>query len=252
MDLRFRDRRHAGRVLAEKLETYSRCADVLVLGLPRGGVPVAFEVAMALRAPLDVFLVRKLGVPGYEELAMGAIAPGKIRFINWDTVEAVGVTKAAIERVTRTEEVELERRERLYRGNDSRLSMVDRIAGRVVILVDDGLATGSTMRVAVTAVREQRPARVVVAVPVGALQTCRELATIADDVVCAGTPERLHSVGGWYDDFSQTTDAEVRELLEAAARQSQSAPEHENGHENDDEAASEHGEHGESELSPRA
>jgi putative phosphoribosyl transferase len=252
MDLRFRDRRHAGRVLAEKLETYARRADVLVLGLPRGGVPVAFEVATALRAPLDVFLVRKLGVPGYEELAMGAIAPGGIRFINWDTVEAVGVTKAAIERVTRREEVELQRRERLYRGDASRLSMTDRIAGRVVILVDDGLATGSTMRVAVTAVREQRPARVVVAVPVGALQTCRELATIADDVVCAGTPERLHSVGGWYDDFSQTTDAEVRELLEAAARQSQRGPENENENEDEDEAASDHAENQQARgLSPR-
>jgi predicted phosphoribosyltransferase len=218
MDLRFRDRRHAGRVLADRLETYARRTDVLVLGLPRGGVPVAFEVALALRAPLDVFLVRKLGVPGYEELAMGAIAAGGARFINWHTVESVGVTQAALERVTRKEAAELERRERLYRASGPRPT----VSGRVVILVDDGLATGSTMRVAVTAVREQNPARVVVGVPVGALETCRELATVADDVVCAATPERLHSVGGWYDDFSQTTDAEVRELLAAAGRHSSS------------------------------
>ena len=214
MDLRFRDRRYAGRVLADKLEAYAGRGDVLVLGLPRGGVPVAFEVALALRAPLDVFLVRKLGVPGYEELAMGAIAPGGIRFIDWNTVEAVGVTKSALERVTRNEELELERRERLYRGNGG----APAIADRVVILVDDGLATGSTMRVAVTAVRQQHPARVVVGVPVGAQETCRVLATIADEVVCAWTPERLHSVGGWYDDFSQTTDAEVRELLATASQ----------------------------------
>jgi putative phosphoribosyl transferase len=214
MDLRFRDRRHAGRVLAEKLESYARRADVLVLGLPRGGVPVAFEVALALAAPLDVFLVRKLGVPGYEELAMGAIAAGGIRFINWNTVEALGVTKAALERVIRKEELELDRRERQYRGHAARPSLAD----RVVILVDDGLATGSTMRVAVTAVREQHPARVVVGVPVGAPETCHDLAAMADDVVCAAMPERLRSVGGWYDDFSQTTDAEVRELLGRARR----------------------------------
>jgi putative phosphoribosyl transferase len=215
MESRFRDRRQAGRVLAQKLEGYARNPDVVVLGLPRGGIPVAFEVAHALRAPLEVFLVRKLGVPEYEELAMGAIAAGGVRLVNWDTVEALGVSQSALDAVIRKEERELSRRERLYRTDRPPLT----VAGKVVILVDDGLATGSTMRAAVAALREQRPARIVIGVPIAAPSTCGELAAVADAIVCAVTPESFYSVGAWYEDFSQTTDEEVRELLELAARE---------------------------------
>jgi putative phosphoribosyl transferase len=215
MNPRFPNRRQAGRVLAQKLDTYARRADVLVLGLPRGGVPVAFEVSRALRAALDVFLVRKLGVPGYEELAMGAIAEGGTRLVNWDLIEGLHVSQPALEAVIRKEERELERREQLYRGNRPRQSVADRVA----ILVDDGLATGSTMHVAVTALREQHPARIVVGVPIAPPSTCEELADVADEVLCAATPEPFYSVGLWYEDFSQTGDDEVRELLELAARE---------------------------------
>ncbi len=215
MNSRLRDRRQAGQVLAQKLDAYARRSDTLVLGLPRGGVPVAFEVARALRAPLDVFLVRKLGVPGYEELAMGAIAADGARFVNWEVVEGLGVSQAQLEAVIRKEERELERREQLYRGNKPRVSAAD----RVVVLVDDGLATGSTMRVAVTALRLQHPASIVVGVPIAPPSTCEELADIADNVLCALTPEPFYSVGRWYEDFSQTSDEEVRELLELAARE---------------------------------
>jgi predicted phosphoribosyltransferase len=201
--------------LAQKLDSYARRSDTLVLGLARGGVPVAFEVARALGAPLDVFLVRKLGVPGYEELAMGAIAPGGVRIVNWKVVEALGVSQSQLDTVIRKEERELDRRERLYRGTSPRLL----VAGRVVVLVDDGLATGSTMRVAVTALREQHPARIVVGAPIAPPSICEELADIADDVFCARTPEPFYSVGLWYEDFSQTTDEEVRELLELAAHE---------------------------------
>jgi putative phosphoribosyl transferase len=212
---RFQDRYQAGSVLAQHLEAYARRPDVLVLALPRGGVPVGFEVGRALQAPLDVFLVRKLGVPGHEELAMGAIAGGGARLINTDIVQALGISHEALESVIRNEERELARRERLYRRNSARLPVAD----RSIILVDDGLATGSTMRVAVVALREQRPLRIVVGVPIAAPSACEELAVDVDDIVCAVTPEPFHSVGLWYQDFSQTTDEEVRELLEIAARE---------------------------------
>ena len=206
----FADRREAGAVLAGLLETFRGRADVVVLGLPRGGVPVAFEIARALRAPLDVFVVRKLGVPGHVELAMGAIASGDIRVLNQDVVAWYSLSQTAIEEVTRREQIELERREREYRSGRP---LVD-LTGRTVILADDGLATGSTMKAAVQAVRAKDPARIVVAVPVGASDTCRALATDADEVVCARMPEPFAAVGLWYRDFAQTTDEEVRELLE--------------------------------------
>ena len=208
---RFENRRHAGAVLAARLQHLAGRNDVLVLALPRGGVPVGYEVATALGAPLDVFVVRKLGLPAHPELAIGAIASGGVRVLNDDVLAIYPTSPAAIEQVTRHERLELERRERAYR-DDRPLTP---IAGRVVILVDDGLATGSTMRAAVVALRRLRPASIVVAVPVGSSDTCRVLREIADDVVCALTPEPLQAVGLWYWDFSQTSDEEVRELLSA-------------------------------------
>ena len=215
-DTLFRDRSEAGRVLAEKLKPYADRADVIVLALPRGGVPVGYEIAAALHAPLDVFLVRKLGLPGHEELAMGAIASGGVRVVNPDVVRPLQIPDEIIDRVAQQELRELERRERLYRGNRP----PPEVHGRTVILVDDGLATGSTMRAAVAALRQQRPARIIVAVPVGAVETCAEFRSEADDIVCARTPEPFYAVGLWYGDFSQTTDDEVRELLERAAEES--------------------------------
>jgi len=206
----FNDRRHAGRVLASRLTRFAGRDDVIVLGLPRGGVPIAYEVASRLGAPMDVFLVHKLGTPGHRELAMGAIASGGVRVLNQDVVQWYGISDAAIESVAREEQEELERRERAYR--DNRPAPV--LEKRTVILIDDGLATGSTMRAAVHAVREHRPARVVVAVPVGARQTCAELAAVADEVVCATTPEPFSAVGQWYLNFDQIDDNEVRELLQ--------------------------------------
>jgi predicted phosphoribosyltransferase len=205
----FADRRDAGRVLASRLQKYAGRDDVVVLALPRGGVPVGYEVAAALGASLDVFLVRKLGTPGHRELAMGAIASGGVRVLNEDVVHWYGIPDAAIESVTREEADELARRERAYR--DDRPAPV--LTNRIAILVDDGLATGSTMRAAAQAVRVQHPAAVVVAVPVGARQTCAELSAVADEVICARTPEPFSAVGQWYLDFTQTEDAEVRELL---------------------------------------
>lgn len=210
----FEDRRSAGRALAALLQQYAERHDVLVLALPRGGVPVAFEVARALGAPLDLFLVRKLGTPGHRELAMGAIASGGVRVLNDDVVHWYGITPDAIEAVARDEQRELERREAAYREGRDPVP----VEGRTVILIDDGLATGSTMRAAVQAVRLRQPTRVVVAVPVGAPQTCEELAAIADEVVCAQMPEPFAAVGQWYVDFDQTTDAEVRDLLREHAR----------------------------------
>lgn len=207
----YRDRRQAGRELAQRLRQYADRSDVVVLALPRGGVPVAFEVAEALGAPLDVFLVRKLGTPGHRELAMGAIASGGVRVINDDVVEWLGITPEEIDRVAADELRELRRREALYKAGREAVP----IAGRVVILVDDGLATGSTMRAAVQAVRQQQPSRVVVAVPVGARETCEELQSVADEVVCARMPFPFSAVGQWYLDFQQTTDDEVRQLLHA-------------------------------------
>jgi putative phosphoribosyl transferase len=209
----FRDRTEAGRLLATKLSHYANRPDLTVLALPRGGVPVAFEVAQALHAKLDVFLVRKLGVPGRPEAAMGAIASGGIRVLNEEAVHALQIPDEVIDAVARKEQQELRRRERAYRNGRS----APEVRGRIVILVDDGLATGSTMRAAVMALRRQDPARIVVAVPLGAPDTCAEFETEADETVCAATPEPFYGVGMWYDDFSQTTDEEVRELLERAA-----------------------------------
>jgi putative phosphoribosyl transferase len=205
----FRDRVEAGESLAAKLTEYQDREDVVVLGLPRGGVPIASEVARALGVPFDVFVVRKLGVPGHEELAMGAIASGGIRQLNHEVVDALGIPPNVIDAVAEREQRELERREQAYRGDRGPLSLIN----RTVILVDDGLATGSTMRAAVVAARQQQPARVIVAVPVGAVSTCADLATEADDVVCVRTPEPFVAVGLWYRDFTPTTDDEVRALL---------------------------------------
>jgi predicted phosphoribosyltransferase len=211
--MRFRDRFDAGRVLAEHLRRYANRPDVLVLALPRGGVPVGFEVARALNASLDVFLVRKLGVPGHEELAMGAIASGGVRVLNDEVVRVLRIPEEVIDEVAAEEQRELGRREREYRGDRPPPD----VRGRVVTLVDDGLATGSTMRAAVAALRQRGPARIVVAVPVGAAETCAELQDEADEVVCAQAPEPFYAVGLWYEDFAQTTDEEVHDLLQRAA-----------------------------------
>jgi predicted phosphoribosyltransferase len=210
---RFRDRREAGRRLAAQLAAYAHRPDVIVLALPRGGVPVGYEVARALDAPLDVFLVRKLGVPGHEELAMGAVATGGMRVLNEQVVQGLRIPDYVIAAVAAKEEHELRRRERLYRGDRPPPD----VRGRTVILVDDGLATGATMLAAAEALRRQQPARIVVAVPTGSPDTCDALRDHVDEVVCAVTPEPFHSVGLWYQDFSQTTDNEVRALLAHAA-----------------------------------
>jgi putative phosphoribosyl transferase len=210
--VRFRDRDDAGIFLAGKLHIYRNRPDVIVLGLPRGGAPVAYEVARGLNAPLDVFIVRKLGVPGQEELAMGAIATGGVRILNDDVIQTLKISEREIDAVTAHESEELSRRESLYRGGRP----APDVAGRIVIVVDDGLATGSSMRAAVAALRLQNPARIVVAVPVAAIQTCQSLQQTADEVICATTPEPFYSVGQWYLDFGQTTDAEVAELLQSA------------------------------------
>jgi predicted phosphoribosyltransferase len=205
----YRDRIDAGNQLAARLSDYADRDDVLVLALPRGGVPVAYEVAKALHAPLDIFLVRKLGVPGHEELAMGAISTGGVRVINADVVDHLRIPARVIDAVVDTELRELQRRERLYRGARAEPD----VSGKTVILVDDGLATGSTMRAAVEALRQQNPARIVVAVPVSAPETCDEYRMGVDEIICAQTPEPFMGVGMWYRDFSQTTDEEVREIL---------------------------------------
>jgi predicted phosphoribosyltransferase len=210
----FQNRREAGRAVGAELRTYMGRCDVVVLALPRGGVPVAYEAARVLEAPLDLFLVRKLGTPGHRELAMGAIASGGVRVLNDDVVRRYGITQEDIEGVAREEQRELLRRETTYRCGREPVAIED----RVVILVDDGLATGSTMRAAVKAVRQRRPSRVVIAVPVGARDTCDELSAIADEVVCVRTPEPFSAVGQWYVDFDQTTDEEVRHLLSEHAR----------------------------------
>jgi len=214
-DLPFRDRTEAGRILAKMLSTYADRRDVVVLGLPRGGVPVAFEVAKSLHAPLDVFLVRKLGVPGQEELAMGAIASNGVRVVNDEVVNALKIPPRVIDSVAAKEARELSRREQLYRTGRPTAD----VTGRTVILVDDGLATGSTMRAALAALRQKHPAKMIVAVPVAAVPTCEEFQSEADELVCLQSPEPFYSVGFWYDDFSQTTDEEIRELLERAANE---------------------------------
>ncbi len=213
MRMQFRNRAQAGRLLAERLAPYANRHDVLVLGLPRGGVPVAFEVAQKLRAPLDVFVVRKLGLPGQEELAMGAIASGGIRVLNPAVVGALQIPERIIDRVAARERRELERRERLYRGDRP----APEVAGRTMILVDDGIATGSTMRAAIAALRRQKPARIVVAVPTAAPSTYEEFKTLADEIVALMTPEHFYAIGQWYEDFAQTTDEAVRHLLEQAS-----------------------------------
>jgi putative phosphoribosyl transferase len=214
---RFLNRREAGIELAEKLTRFSERRDVVVLGLARGGVPVAYEVARALRAPLDVFVVRKLGAPGHEELAIGAIASGGVRVLNSEAIRLLGITPAVIERETILEKRELERREQMYRGSHPSA----KVKGRTVIVVDDGLATGATMQAAITAIRKQHPAAIVVAAPVVAPDTCNYLRTVADDCVYVYSPEPFYGVGLWYTDFSPTSDEEVRSLLEIAA---ESAP----------------------------
>jgi putative phosphoribosyl transferase len=212
MTIRFHDRHDAGRRLAVELHAYANRPDVIVLALPRGGVPVGFEVAAALGAPLDVFIVRKLGLPWEEEVAMGAIASGGVRVLDSELIRAARVSEAEVERVTVIERAELARRERQYRGERP----FPDLSGKTVILVDDGLATGSTMRAGVAALRQEGPSRVVVAVPVAAPATCNALRDLADEIVCAMTPEPFRAVGYWYHDFSQTSDEEVQELLDRA------------------------------------
>ena len=211
----FRDRRDAGKILAQELLDYADRSDVIVLALPRGGVPVAYEVAKALNAPLDIFIVRKLGLPGREELAIGAIASGGIRVLNEDIIRALNIPEELINKVAQRELQELQRREQSYRGDRPAPEVRD----RTVILVDDGLATGASMRAAVAGLRVREPARIVIAVPTAAPETCNALEFEVDEIVCAITPEPFYGVGLWYEDFSQTTDEEVRKLLEEANRQ---------------------------------
>jgi len=217
---RFLNRREAGIELAEKLGHFAGKRDVLVLGLARGGVPVAYEVARALQVPLDVFVVRKLGAPGHEEFAIGAIATGGIRVLNPEAIQLLGITSSAIERVTMLEQQELERREKMYRGDRPPVS----VKGRTVIVVDDGLATGATMQAAITALRRQDPAAIIAAAPVVAPETCRSLRTVADGCEYVQAPEPFYGVGLWYADFSPTNDAEVQSLLESAARSAPPRP----------------------------
>ena len=206
----FADRKDAGRKLARDLLEYKARANVIVLALPRGGVPVAHEVAQALNAPLDIMLVRKLGLPGHEELAMGAIASGGVRVLNEEVVDSLNIPEKLIDRVAERERQELERREREYRGDQPR----PELEGKTVILVDDGLATGASMRAAIAGVRARDPARIIVAVPTAAPETCESFEALADEIICTSTPQPFYGVGLWYENFSQTTDEEVRSLLE--------------------------------------
>lgn len=215
MAKQFFDRTEAGQQLAAQLTAYSNRPDVLVLALPRGGVPVAFEIAHKLHAPLDVVVIRKLGVPGQEELAMGAIAPGGLRILNDDVVYMLGISNEIVNEVAAREQHELERRERLYRGNRPACD----VHGRTVVLVDDGIATGATMRAAIAAVKQQQPAHLVVAVPVAAAATCDELAAQGNEVICTRKLEMLYAIGIWYEHFSQTGDEEVCDLLERASHE---------------------------------
>lgn len=220
MPLPYHDRRDAGRQLARLLARYANQPDVLVLGLPRGGVPVAYEVAVALATPLDVFLVRKLGVPGHEELAMGAIASGGVRVQNPDLVADLKITPDRVEAVVAREAAELARRDRLYRGERPPLD----VAGKTVILVDDGLATGSTMMAAIAALRPGQPARLVCAVPVAARSVCEQIRTQVDEMICGATPDSFYAVGVWYQDFQPTSDKEVQTLLRQAESRSLPSP----------------------------
>lgn len=211
----FQDRRDAGKKLAQKLSAYSGRPHTLILALPRGGVPVAYEVARALTLPLDIFIVRKLGLPGREELAIGAIASGGVRVLNNDIVRMLSVPEEVINFVTKREAEELQRRENLYRGTRP----FPQVRDHTVILIDDGLATGASMRAAVAGLRAQRPARIVIAVPTAAPETCDAFRSEVDEIVCAITPELFYGVGRWYEDFSQVTDEEVRILLQEANKQ---------------------------------
>jgi putative phosphoribosyl transferase len=213
----FADRTDAGRKLATQLLAYADCPNLLVLALPRGGVPIAYEVARALHAPLDVFIVRKLGVPWNEELAMGAIATGGVRVLNQEIIDCGDIPGWVVDDVAEREQEELERRERLYRGDRPAADIRD----RTIILVDDGLATGSTMRAAAMALRQMKPVKIVVAVPVSPLETCEAFRSEVEEVICAMTPDPFIAVGVWYSDFSQTSDEEVRQLLDRAARDQQ-------------------------------
>ncbi len=215
METRYRDRTQAGGVLASMLTTYSNRRDVLILALPRGGVPVAYEVAKALHAPLDVFLVRKIGVPGHEELAMGAIAMGGIRVINEEVVRSLHIPPHVLDAVASREQQELERREKLYRDNRP----LPVVRDQTVILIDDGLATGATMRAAVHALQVQEPAKIVVAVPVAAYPTYHRFRAEVDEIICPQTPEVFYGVGWWYEDFSQTSDQQVRDFLSLSAQE---------------------------------
>ncbi len=214
MAMQFRDRTEAGRLLARELTPYANHPDVLVLGLPRGGVVVAFEVARALHAPLDVLLVHKLGVPGREELAMGALTSGGIRVLNQQVIQELGIPQQIVEEVTARRRQELAQRERLYRGNRPAMN----VRGRIIILVDDGIATGATIRAGAAALRQEQPAKIIIAVPVAPPSVYEELHAIADELVCLMTPEFFLGVGRWYEDFSPTTDEEVCTLLERAAQ----------------------------------
>ena len=208
----FRDRTEAGQVLASKLTKYLSQINTVILALPRGGVPVAYEIGKELGLPVDIFVVRKLGVPGHEELAMGAIASGGVRHINRDVVDQLRIDSETIDVASRREQKEIERREQLYRGQRSPVD----VRNKTVIVVDDGLATGSTMHAAIAALRQHRPARIVVAVPAASPQACSEIADQVDEIICAATPEPFYAVGQWYQEFSQTTDEEVRDLLARA------------------------------------
>ena len=214
MEEQFANRTEAGKVLATRLAAYANTLNTLVLALPRGGVPVAYEVAIRLHLPLDVMVVRKLGVPGREEMAFGAIASGGVRLLNRETIRSWQISKRAIESITAQEQRELERRENAYR--DDRPKPV--IKGKTILLIDDGLATGATMHAAVTALRQQHPARIVVAVPTAAPSTCAQFRHEVDEIVCAITPDPFEAVGRWYKDFTQTTDDQVRDLLRKAAK----------------------------------
>lgn len=210
METPFRDRHDAGKLLAGKLRHLAGDPRVVILALPRGGVPVGFEIAERLHAPLDIFIVRKLGVPVHEELAMGAIATGGVRVLNEDIIERLAISDRILETVTQEQLRELERRERDYRKSRPPLD----VTGKTVVLVDDGLATGASMKAAVRALRQRRPQRIIIAVPVGAPETCQEFETEVDEVICAKSPAEFGAVGMWYEDFAQTTDEEVCELLD--------------------------------------
>jgi predicted phosphoribosyltransferase len=205
----FENRSEAGRLLASRLQTFQNQPDTVVLALPRGGVPVAHEVARALNLPLDVFLVRKLGVPGHEELAMGAIASGGVRILNEDVIRQLNIPRRLIKAVTQEQQRELDRREKLYRGSRPALDL----RGKTVIIIDDGLATGATMKASIASIRQQNPAKVIVAAPVAARETYESLRMEADELICAATADPFGAVGAWYQEFDETTDDEVRELI---------------------------------------